>query len=390
MITLLQALTRQRRARPQSHRPGHRHHARGRSTSRRTGLCLCGQRQRRLRVGHQHRQPPVVATIPVGVTPTKIVLSRGMAHARTSRTRARTRSRSSTPPSTRSWPRCRSAPRPPRSRSRPTASGSTRRAGGVIEAVDTALGRWWPRSDRRARPAATSRSPRTVRRSTSRRPRDRHRHGHQHRPGDVLLLAASASSSRPTAARLRHAHAGPVRGRARGHRHPSKASLAFVNLGVPGPLAIAPDGSRLYAGIDATFVNTGYGAGFFPGRTVAVIDTLTNSQVATIDLGATGPTGRSRTRPRPSSSPPTSGSSTLRSPGSPIVAAADVNTNAVAAPFPSPAPERSAPLRLGTVVPFLVNAVDDSAPMPHAGGTADHHRPRQRHARRHHARLLST
>ena len=50
----------------------------------------------------------------------------------------------------------------------------------------------------------------------------------------------------------------------------SKASLAFINLGIPGQLAIAPDGSRLYAGIDSTFVNTGYGAGFFPGRSVSV------------------------------------------------------------------------------------------------------------------------
>src|SRR5262249_48948506 len=33
---------------------------------------------------------------------------------------------------------------------------------------------------------------------------------------------------------------------------------------VPGPIAIAPDGSRAYVGIQSEWVNTGYGAGFLP------------------------------------------------------------------------------------------------------------------------------
>ena len=35
---------------------------------------------------------------------------------------------------------------------------------------------------------------------------------------------------------------------------------------VPGSLALTPDGSRLYVGIQSTFVNTGYGSGFLPGH----------------------------------------------------------------------------------------------------------------------------
>ena len=33
----------------------------------------------------------------------------------------------------------------------------------------------------------------------------------------------------------------------------------------------------LYVGIQSTFVNTGYGSGFLPGRHIVVIDTITNA-----------------------------------------------------------------------------------------------------------------
>ena len=53
----------------------------------------------------------------------------------------------------------------------------------------------------------------------------------------------------------------------------------------------------LYVGIQSTFVNTGYGSGFFPGRHIVVIDLITNGVAAIIDLGDTGPNGRSRIPP---------------------------------------------------------------------------------------------
>ena len=57
---------------------------------------------------------------------------------------------------------------------------------------------------------------------------------------------------------------------------------------LPGQMALAPDGSRVYVGIQSVWVNTGYGAAFIPGRSVAVIDAITNAWVGSIDLGAAG------------------------------------------------------------------------------------------------------
>ena len=58
---------------------------------------------------------------------------------------------------------------------------------------------------------------------------------------------------------------------------------------LPGSIALTPDGSRAYVGVQAQWVNTGYGAGFLPGRQIIVIDTITKSIGASIDLGADGP-----------------------------------------------------------------------------------------------------
>ena len=65
--------------------------------------------------------------------------------------------------------------------------------------------------------------------------------------------------------------------------------VARVGLGsIPGPVAIAPDGDQLFVAIAATFVDTGYGAGWLPGRSIAVIDTASRERTSTIDLGADG------------------------------------------------------------------------------------------------------
>ena len=67
---------------------------------------------------------------------------------------------------------------------------------------------------------------------------------------------------------------------------------------VPGQIALTPDGSRAYVGIQSTFVNTGYGSGFLPGRHVVVIDTITDSVSwsTTIDLGSPQPHARRHRR----------------------------------------------------------------------------------------------
>src|SRR5207302_110005 len=57
---------------------------------------------------------------------------------------------------------------------------------------------------------------------------------------------------------------------------------------LPGAIALTQDGSRAYAAIDYSWIDTGYGAGFFPGHFVAAIDTATNAVIDWIDLGADG------------------------------------------------------------------------------------------------------
>jgi DNA-binding beta-propeller fold protein YncE len=59
-------------------------------------------------------------------------------------------------------------------------------------------------------------------------------------------------------------------------------------LALPGAMAVAPDGNRLYVAVQATWIDTGYGAGFVSGRTVRVLDTDATSWIGQIDLGAGG------------------------------------------------------------------------------------------------------
>jgi YVTN family beta-propeller protein len=58
--------------------------------------------------------------------------------------------------------------------------------------------------------------------------------------------------------------------------------------GLTGYIAIAPDGSRVYVSDQAHWVDTGYAAGFMPGRTVSVFDTASDRYIGRIDLGADG------------------------------------------------------------------------------------------------------
>ena len=152
----------------------------------------------------------------------------------------------------------------------------------------------------------------------------------------------------------------------------SKMSLAFINLGMPGQLVLAPDGSRLYAAIDATWVDTGYGAGFFPGRTVAVIDPRSNTQVASIDLGATGPNWTQQNTAKALVVTPDKRLVYISVPRLAYVAVADVNTNRVTATVPLVNPGAlAANAGAGsTIVPFLIDAADDSATYASSGGTA--------------------
>jgi YVTN family beta-propeller protein len=100
---------------------------------------------------------------------------------------------------------------------------------------------------------------------------------------------------------------------------------------VPGTLALTPDGSRLYVGIQSTFVNTGYGAGFFPGRHVVMLDTITDAIAWSniIDLGADGPNWTQQNTAAGIGVTPDRHAVYIAVPRLSKVAIADVNTNSV-------------------------------------------------------------
>jgi len=65
--------------------------------------------------------------------------------------------------------------------------------------------------------------------------------------------------------------------------------LQTLNLfSLPGAIALAPDGSRAYAAINYLWIDTGYGAAFFPATWVAAIDTAANAVSSWINTGADG------------------------------------------------------------------------------------------------------
>jgi YVTN family beta-propeller protein len=139
-----------------------------------------------------------------------------------------------------------------------------------------------------------------------------------------------------------------------------------INLfSLPGSLAVTPDGSRLYVGIQSTFFNTGYGMGFLPGGHAYVIDAITDRIAATIDLGAlhtAAGIGVKADR----------GAVYIAVPTLNEVAVVDVNTNVVTAHIPLTAGPSDLAVPDTTVprVPYAIDAVDDSGTVTAVGATA--------------------
>jgi YVTN family beta-propeller protein len=154
----------------------------------------------------------------------------------------------------------------------------------------------------------------------------------------------------------------------------SAAVVGRIDLGsLPGAIALTPDGSRVYVAIQSTFVNTGYGAGFFPGRHIVVIDMVTTGAAAIIDLGATGPNWTQQNTAAGIGVTPDRSAVYAVVPRLGVVAVADVNTNLVTtliAVMPGPGNLAVVPDTTVAVVPYVVDAVDDSATLPSVGGTA--------------------
>ena len=115
----------------------------------------------------------------------------------------------------------------------------------------------------------------------------------------------------------------------------SEAVAGTINLcSLPGSIALTPDGSRAYVGIQSTLVNTGYGAGFFPGRQIVVIDTITNGIAAAIDLGAGGPNWTQQNTAAGIGVTPDRSAVYAAVPRLGVVAVASVNTNSVTSLIP--------------------------------------------------------
>lgn len=141
----------------------------------------------------------------------------------------------------------------------------------------------------------------------------------------------------------------------------TRTVTASIAIGAPGPMAIAPDGSRLYVGLGAFFAMvTQYTGAFFPGRFVSVIDLLTNTVGAQIDLG-------NQTAGALVVTPDRSRVYITISNG---VAAANVNTNAVLAvvPVATPGALGASSDGSGVIEPYVIDAVDDTAPYASSGG----------------------
>jgi YVTN family beta-propeller protein len=147
-----------------------------------------------------------------------------------------------------------------------------------------------------------------------------------------------------------------------------------INLfSLPGSIAFTPDGSRAYVGVQSYWVDTLYGAGFFPGRHLLVIDTITKSIGGLIDLGAGSASYTDQNTPSGIGVTPNRLSVEVAVPRLGQVLVADVNTNAVSGSITvaaSPGDLAIVP-SLTTPVPYVSNAVDDiGAAMTTVGGIA--------------------
>ena len=144
---------------------------------------------------------------------------------------------------------------------------------------------------------------------------------------------------------------------------------------LPGQMALAPDGSRVYVGIQSVFVNTGYGAAFIPGRSVAVIDAITNTWFGSIDLGAAGAAWTLQNTAAGIAVAADRSDVYVAVPRLGAVAVINTSTNTVRQLLPVGAGLNGVavvPDAASTYVPYVLDAVDDDAPhsLPATGGTA--------------------
>ena len=136
---------------------------------------------------------------------------------------------------------------------------------------------------------------------------------------------------------------------------------------LPGAIAISPDGSRAYAANRYFWIDTGYGAGFFPGHFVTAIDTATSGVIEWIDLGADGSDWTQQNQPAGLAVTPDRASVYVAIPRLNAVAVIDAATNTVKKIIPveaGPAGVAVVPNPSAAVISWVVDAVDDAPAAP--------------------------
>jgi YVTN family beta-propeller protein len=138
--------------------------------------------------------------------------------------------------------------------------------------------------------------------------------------------------------------------------------------GITGRIAMSPDGSRVYLGDQAHWVDTGYGAGFLPGRTVSVFDTTSDSHIGMIDLGAGGTNWSLQNTAAGIAVSADRSVVYIAVPRTSQLIVASTSTHQVLSTVPIVGPSYVATASGGVpLVPYLLNAADDAITTPLTG-----------------------
>ncbi len=141
--------------------------------------------------------------------------------------------------------------------------------------------------------------------------------------------------------------------------------------GLTGHIAIAPDGSRVFMSDVAFWADTGYGAGFMPGRTVSVFETTNDRYIGRIDLGADGNVWSLQNTGHGLAVSADRSVVYIAVPRIQRLVVASTSTLQILSSVPVTSPRNVATATGGVpFVPYLIIASDDNIATPNVGGIA--------------------